>query len=510
MVRMSSRGAKTTEWLYGFHRLLNRPFTGPEELLSRALRLIEEKIPVDRISMFTFRPRENDLALQYCQTRGLWLEMDGEIHLTEFSPLWRLLRGNKRSLSYRLPHPLLYVPLRWPPGAEGQPLGVLRFERVSSARPFGVVQREFAASLAGELSQNLQSIRVSAMRQQQLRRMETLSDLNAVFATSLRVEDGLKLILQGITQHFQLDRVRLYLTDRTRETLRGELSVDIRGRVVSLRSEEIALKSSEHRFARILRGEGLDSHMKRYEERVVYVPLTVQGQKTGLLIVDNLISQQAIPGEDVGLLKSFAGQIALAVDNSRLFEEVQALSLYDELTGLPVRRFFQQRFQEELYRVERSREPLSIAMIDIDFFKGVNDTYGHQVGDQLLREVGSRILANLRKIDFSARWGGDEIMILLPQTDAPGAEIIMKRLLQTIREVKVSVPFAKEKELSVSASIGISTYPDDGRTCEDLIGRADEALYWVKSKGRNDVATFRGVAASRSGAGVGLKPDPAA
>ncbi|MEE8424829.1 MAG: sensor domain-containing diguanylate cyclase, partial [Elusimicrobiota bacterium] len=414
--------------LYRFHKELNAPFTGPEELLSRALRQMADLLRLDRISVLTYNGEARELSRQYCLHRDLWLEMGEEIFLAEESDLAQLVAGRKLYLNSRKPHPMLYVPLRWPQGKDAETLGVLRLERLSARRPISAPDRDFALSLAVELSQNLQMEQAANTRRIQLKRLETLTDLTAVFATSLRVEDGLKLILQGIAQHFQLDRVRLYLVERNKETLRGELSVDIRGRVVSLRSVEIPLESSEHRFAKILRGEGLDEHMKRYQERVVHLPLTVQGQKMGLLIVDNLVSQQAIAGQDIGLLKSFAGQIALAVDNARLFEEVQALSLYDSLTGLPVRRFFDQRFQEELYRVERSGESLSIAMIDIDYFKGVNDTYGHQIGDQLLKQVGKEVLKKLRKIDFPSRYGGDEIMILLPQAGEEEAHVIMSRL----------------------------------------------------------------------------------
>jgi len=401
--------------------------------------------------------------------------------------------------SYSSPHAVLYVPLRWSSGGDEAALGALRFERVSSRKTFGAVEREFAFLLAAELAQNLYRTRVAQALQRQLKRLEALTDLAAVFASSLRVEDGLKLILQGIVQHFELDRARLYLVDREKEFLRGELSVDVRGKVRTLREETVSLEDSSHRFARILKGDSPDSMMKHYEERVLHVPLAVQGQKIGLLIVDNLISQETVAGEDIGLLRSFAGQIALAVDNARLFEEVQALSLYDSLTGLPVRRYFNQRFQEELYRVERSTEPLSIAMIDVDFFKSINDSYGHQIGDQALKKIGVVINKRLRKIDFPARFGGDEILILLPQSKAEDAAKIMERLLGDIRDIRIPVSFARAGEVRLTASIGIAAYPEDARSADDLIARADEALYWVKSKGRDGIATFQDSVRERSG-----------
>lgn len=474
------------ETLYRFHTRLNRVFQTEDALLEAAVRLVARAIHADRIGVFL--AADSELQLRYALHNELWLEMDEVVHLAEASPLARLVEGKRASLSAVSPHAVLYVPLRSEDGSEA--LGALRLERLASRCPFSAVERKTAGLLAAELAQNLGRTRSGSARRRQLKRLEALTDLAAVFASSLRVEDGVKLILQGIVRHFSLDRARLYLLDRERGTLRGEVSADLRGRAASLRGEEIPLKG-DHRFARIMRGDGPDQLMKRYEERVVYLPLSLQGNNIGLLVVDNLVSQQTIPGEDIGLLRSFAGQIALAVDNQRLFEEVQALSLYDDLTGLAVRRCFSQRFQEELYRVERGGPPLSVAMIDVDHFKGINDTFGHQVGDIALKELGRLIQKRLRKIDFPARYGGDEIVILLPQASADDAANIMGRLLVDLRELRIPVPFSPAKELSVTASIGIAAYPEDGRRTEDLLQRADEALYWVKTRGRDGVCTYR-------------------
>ena len=122
-------------------------------------------------------------------------------------------------------------------------------------------------------------------------------------------------------------------------------------------------------------------------DKELILPLVIQGQPTGLVIADNHLSGRTIGEEVGGLLKSFAGQIALAVDNSRLFKEVQRLSLHDSLTHLPLRRYFDQRFQEEIYRADRHHSPLTLMLLDIDYFKVVNDTYGHQTGDRVLKEV---------------------------------------------------------------------------------------------------------------------------
>ncbi|MBI4425279.1 MAG: diguanylate cyclase, partial [Elusimicrobia bacterium] len=396
------------EGLYRFYRALHRPFGSDEELISAALAELARLLPADRLSCFLRQPRDLllDLRLSVCQ--GLRQEAEEEIHVIESSPIARLLEGRRPHLTYRAPHAILYVPLTAPEGSapaagaggdypatraapDGLARGVLRLERFGRAgrrpRPFSAAERRAGAAFASELARSLHQAGVAHRSREQLKRLEALTELTAIFASSLRVEDGLRLILQGIQQHFALDRVRLYLVERSSEEsgpgqpshpklLRGELSVDMRGQVRRLRTEVMALKPGAHRFVDLVLGGGKDPLLDRYHATVLHIPLTVQGVSTGLLVVDNLTSQEPIPGEDIGLLKSFGGQIALAVDNARLFDEVQALSLYDALTGLPVRRFLNQRFQEELYRAQRFGQPLSVALMDIDYYKEVNDTYG--------------------------------------------------------------------------------------------------------------------------------------
>ncbi|MFA5139062.1 MAG: sensor domain-containing diguanylate cyclase [Elusimicrobiota bacterium] len=484
-------GVRQEKRLLEFHQELSRSFPSQEALLSVGLRWMARCVPVERLGVFLPDSSAENLLLRYCLNRGVWYEMEQQMRCEDGASFVRLSRGEMSHLSYRSPRRLLYLSLGGADEARGGGIGsgLLRFERPVKGKAFTAAERALASRLASELGRSLSRMRQGLASLRQLHRLQMLTELSAVFASSLQMESGIKLILQGIVRHFGFDRVRLYLVHD--DVLRGELSVDFRGRVVSLRSDEIPLASGEHRFARVLRGEALDAHMRRYEERLLYLRLVVQGQKTGLLIVDNLLSQQGVETEDIGILESFAGQIALAVYNTRLFKQVESLSLHDHLTGLPLRRYFETRIQQEIYRVERSGEPLAVAMIDVDYFKGVNDTYGHQIGDQVLKTVGGVIMKKLRKFDFPARYGGDEIVVFLPQAGPEEANGIMARLLAEIRAVKVPVDFSKAKEIGVTASIGIAVYPQDARTLEALLQRADEALYWVKSHGRDGVASFK-------------------
>jgi diguanylate cyclase (GGDEF)-like protein len=126
----------------------------------------------------------------------------------------------------------------------------------------------------------------------------------------------------------------------------------------------------------------------------------------------------------------------------------------------------------------------------VDYFKEVNDTYGHQVGDDVLKEISRVILPNLRKIDFPCRYGGDEILILLPQSKPEEAFAIASRLSREIAEIRIPVPFSKTGEVKLTVSQGIATLPGDAKTMEDLIRKADDALYWVKSHQKGGVMPY--------------------
>lgn len=312
--------------------------------------------------------------------------------------------------------------------------------------------------------------------------------LGSIFAKSIREKEGFKFMLRGIERFFNFDRIRLYRVDETKNTLCGVYSID---RILTINdmSHEIShLKKGVSSLVDVVMG-GENIVIKN---NIVYLPLVIDYKKIGLLVVDNLLSRIEIEPHQIELLKSLSSLIAIAIENIILFEKIQEMSLYDELTKLPLRRYLNQRFQEEFYRAERFNQNLSLLWIDIDYFKEINDNYGHQVGDMVLKEVSSIIMKSLRKIDFPSRYGGDEIIILLPQSSEIEALGLAKRLLEEVRKLKIDISsFGINKSVELTLSIGISSYPTDAKTMEDLLSKADEALYWVKSNGRNNAKTFK-------------------
>jgi diguanylate cyclase (GGDEF)-like protein len=177
----------------------------------------------------------------------------------------------------------------------------------------------------------------------------------------------------------------------------------------------------------------------------------------------------------------------LVIFASRIFEGTERQSLSDPLTGLANRRFFQEIFLREMRRSQRSNQPVAMVLVDIDFFKGVNDTYGHNVGDEVLEQLAGIMLANVRATDFVVRYGGEEFIVLLPETRLADALQVAEKLRKTIGDTILESTSREGITLKVTVSAGVAAFPIDGRNGEEVILKADRALYHAKQSGRNRV-----------------------
>ncbi|GAA0740303.1 diguanylate cyclase [Dactylosporangium roseum] len=192
---------------------------------------------------------------------------------------------------------------------------------------------------------------------------------------------------------------------------------------------------------------------------------------------------------DLITLRTFAGQAAVAVDNVRVHEEAQRLSLTDPLTGLSNYRYLRESLRREVERASRFGRRLAALALDLDRFKEVNDTYGHAAGDAVLAEFARRLRAEIREVDFAFRQGGEEFVVLLPETDASGAAVLAERLGAAVRRSPVIVVSSTvgqpPRRIPVTVSIGIAVYPDHGSTGQAVLEAADDALYAAKAGGRD-------------------------
>ena len=206
-------------------------------------------------------------------------------------------------------------------------------------------------------------------------------------------------------------------------------------------------------------------------------------------------------GDDVAFLEGVSHHTSAALEKAVLYEEIEALSLTDALTRLLNRRAFDARLEEEVARAERYGSPLALAMLDVDFFKLLNDTQGHPAGDRVLRHLGELLLGVgvKRDADSAFRLGGEEFAILLPNTDGDAAQSMAERLRRTVAE-ELFPEAASQPKGHLTISIGVAAYPAHATTGTELIERADLALYAAKAAGRNCVRLHEGAAIPRTAA----------
>ena len=250
------------------------------------------------------------------------------------------------------------------------------------------------------------------------------------------------------------------------EGIAGRVFLDAKPIVVNNTNEETLFIGSETSFVK----------------SIACIPLVVYKDVIGVINVTNKRDGRLFSDEDVDLLRAVADQAAVAVNKAQLWD----LAVTDSLTGLYVRRYFMRKLQEEIVRAERYDKVLSLIIADLDRFKRINDSYGHDAGDKALKALGSFFQASIRDVDIIARYGGEEFVILLPDADKNAAYTLAERLRESFGKTKL------EGLPPITMSLGVSTFPEDGTDIEELIKKADAAMYAAKEAGRNQTVKYTG------------------
>ncbi|HEX7556703.1 MAG TPA: sensor domain-containing diguanylate cyclase, partial [Leptolinea sp.] len=216
-------------------------------------------------------------------------------------------------------------------------------------------------------------------------------------------------------------------------------------------------------------------------------PIKVKDEVIGFLNLDSDKVNAFDSEEECDRLNAFADLAGIAIDNARMYQKMTESAVIDSLTGINNRRNLLQIAEREFERSLRYDTPISIIMLDIDNFKLINDTCGHQAGDVVLSNVGKALLTFIRKIDTAGRYGGDEFCIVLPETDLQEAKAAAKRLLNEFHKIKV--PSISYQEY-LQSSLGVACRDENTYTLEDLLAKSDKAMYQAKKRGRNRVECY--------------------
>ncbi len=323
-------------------------------------------------------------------------------------------------------------------------------------------------------------------------------ELGKALTSSLQLDQVLRTIMEKIDEFLRPDTWSLLLIDEAKQELYFEIA--------------IGKNAAKLKELRIKKGQGLvgwvaetgqavvvpdtsndtrffkdvDSITKMETRSIVAVPVRFRDQCLGVIELVNCVGPGGFSARDLGLLEALADYAAIAIENARHVQRIHELTITDDCTCLYNARHLNFMLETEIYRSQRYGYEFSLVFIDLDHFKQVNDTHGHLIGSKLLGEIGAMVKGHCRLIDFAFRYGGDEFVVLLPQTSKEHAYVVARRLHRLIRETT----WLQDGGLNIriTASVGVASYPNDSRNKADLLHLADEAMYVVKNSSRDSVA----------------------
>ena len=330
----------------------------------------------------------------------------------------------------------------------------------------------------------------------QTQELHIFHDVAKALTSSLDLDSILQTIMEKMAEYFRPDTWSLLMVDEPKMELYFAIAVGAAAETL----KNVRLKV----------GEGIAGHVSKYGEKLVVpdvrsdkrfskridevtqlethsiicVPLKSKLRVLGVIQLVN-VDMAHFTHEEEFFLQALCDYAAIAIENARAVEKIQELTITDDCTGLFNARHLYKTLETEVYRSARFGYEFSVLFIDLDHFKSVNDTHGHLIGSKLLAEIGYLIKAQLRLIDFAFRYGGDEFVVLLPQTGKDSALVVAHRLRDSLR----ASCFCKEEglNLNVRASMGLATYPHDAKSPHDIIRQADEMMYMVKNSTRDNI-----------------------
>lgn len=326
-----------------------------------------------------------------------------------------------------------------------------------------------------------------ALLKQQADELDALKKLSLGLTSSLDLQTVLDAVVteaMRLVKHAHTADIFLY----TNGDLEFGAALDMTG----TRSKPFTMPRKDgltHNVARrgeIIAIEDMKTHplyngMQKTDGSIIGIPLKINNNVVGVMNLSRSVAGTFSPSE-LRLLGLLADQAAVAIANASLHQIVSRQAYSDTVTGLPNRRALDERLESEVKSARRTGFPFAVVMMDLDGFKYVNDTYGHSVGDQVLRTLFKYLATGLRASDFLARYGGDELTLILSQTDLVPARLVAEKILEKLQRFAFPAPDGNKIKLSLSG--GIALYPIHAMSPADLLRAADEALYRAKKHQR--------------------------
>ncbi|MBK9925857.1 MAG: GGDEF domain-containing protein [Anaerolineales bacterium] len=336
-----------------------------------------------------------------------------------------------------------------------------------------------------------------SMLKQQTEELDTLKKLSINLTSSLDLPDVLDAVVSEAMRLIMNARdVNMFLYKNHKLSFGAALDSDGNRNKAWSTPRSNGLTYTVARTGETMIVEDMQSHPifanapKEWQGSIISIPLKVGSTVVGVMNLARSISGP-FPSSELRLLSLLSDQAAVAISNANLHQMISRQAYSDTLTGLPNRRALDERLEEEVLSARRNNYSFAVVMMDLDGFKDINDTYGHSVGDDVLRLVFSQMARGVRNTDFLARYGGDELTLILTQSDISSAKIVTEKIVEGMKKLKFILPDKKKLKLGISG--GIAIFPVHARSGPDLLRAADAALYQAKKHNRGTFQMARGV-----------------
>jgi len=328
--------------------------------------------------------------------------------------------------------------------------------------------------------------------------VDMIADIGQALTSTFDMNEVISLIMKNMTKLFELENWSLLLVDNVSGELYFEVAIDNENKNINglrFKSEEgIAGWVLKEKKTLIIEDVSQDDRFTGHVDKltsfktksIVAVPLNFRDKTIGVLELVNCKDPKQIKGTQLKLLTLLADFAAIAISNARHYQYINQLTITDDLTGLHNARHLHYILDEEIPRSVKNKQPLTLIFIDIDHLKQINDAHGHLAGSEVISEFGQAIKSILRPGDFGARYGGDEFVVILPETSKTKAIEIANLLRNHINEKHFLG--SMHLDLRITASFGVATYPEDAGSKDAIIKMADDMMYNVKQSTRNGIA----------------------
>ena len=417
-----------------------------------------------------------------------WLEHESTILpersldiFPEFQSIWEEEREEIQLAGVKI-----FVPLM----NKGKLVAVLAISERRDGRLYTVEDIDLLEFIATQVAASMEKEYSHEQLREQDEEITLVNRLTAIITSSMSIQMIFEAFAQELKKVVDIDWATIALIDGSElhflalsSTIGSAWQMDERipleGTATELvyRDRQAVYEADLKRYHRFWTWE---SHLQQGIRSVVYLPLSVTDRIIGSLILASR-KPNAYSGRQIKLLERVALQIAAPIENAQLYARLEQKSRVDEITGLFNRQHFEERLKEEVSRHSRYGDVFSIFMLDLDNFKAYNDVYGHPAGDILLNHVGGIVKNSVRDADQAFRYGGDEVVVILPQTARDDAYVVAERVREQIAGEM------EKKAITVTCSIGLASYPTDGVITGELVDVADSALYYAKRTGGNRV-----------------------